>query len=97
MLMINTVMTYAWTFRPWGEYDDRGAERKWTITPVAKQGQIGASSGSSHSDAWPRPRKTSQSKTRTTAKYSRRTDTNRDLALTRRTRQIASSQTCIEF
>ena len=40
-------------------------------------------------DAWLRPNKTSQPNTRIMNKYSRRTDTNRDRASTRPSRQIA--------
>jgi hypothetical protein len=48
-------------------------------------------------DAWLRPNKTSQPNTRIMNKYSRRTDTNRDHASTRPTRQIAGHGPCIEF
>ena len=48
-------------------------------------------------DAWLRPSRTSQPDTRTIIKYSRRVDTNRDLAPTRQQRQIAAHQARIEF
>ena len=48
-------------------------------------------------DAWPRPSRTSQPDIRTMIRYSRRTDTNRDHAPTRRPRQIAGHRPCTEF
>src|SRR6266478_246238 len=48
-------------------------------------------------DAWLRPSRTSQPKTRIMIRYSRRTDTNRDLAPTRSFGQTAAHGPCIEF
>src|SRR5437773_1563291 len=48
-------------------------------------------------DAWLRPSRTSQPKTRIMIRYSRRTDTNRDLAATHTTGQTAAHGACIEF
>src|SRR5256885_7977735 len=48
-------------------------------------------------DAWLRPSRTSQPKTRIMMRYSRRTDTNRDLAATHTTGQTAAHRACIEF
>jgi hypothetical protein len=48
-------------------------------------------------DAWLRPSRTSQPNTLTMTKYIRRTDTNRDHASTRPSRQIAGHRPCVEF
>src|SRR2546422_228086 len=48
-------------------------------------------------EAWLRPSRTSQPNTRTMIKYKRRTDTNRDLAPTRRPRQTAAHRPASSF
>src|SRR5215469_10175115 len=63
-----------------------------TIFYIAPSSCVRGALISASLDAWLRPSRTSQPDTRTMIKYSRRTDTNRDLASTRRQRQIAVHQ-----